>query len=109
MNKTDLLAEVNKNIRRVAAGVDSGRDLVWDFVCECGSEDCFEQVGLPLAQYDELRNADTALLAPGHPLTQAREAREQAKELKEEATALRNEAQAQQRRSRRIADGLDET
>ena len=108
VNKADLLAEVNSNIRRVAADVDSDHDTVWDFVCECGSDDCFEQVGLPLARYDELKNADAALLAPGHPLRKARDARQQAGELKEEATALRNEAQTQRRRSRRIAGELDE-
>ena len=108
VNKADLLGEVNTNIRRVAADVDSDHETVWDFVCECGSDDCFEQVRLQLARYDELRNTDAVLLAPGHPLTKAREARQQAEELQEEATALRNQAQTQQRRSRRIADELDE-
>ena len=35
---------------------------------ECGEEGCTERVSLPLDRYDELREGDGALLAPGHPL-----------------------------------------
>ena len=66
---SELLGEVNRRIRDLAARVDP-QDLSvdWEFVCECGDEACTERVGLPLARYDELKRTDDALLAPGHPL-----------------------------------------
>ena len=60
------LREVNRNIRDLAARVDPGDSSDWEFVCECGEEDCTERVGLPLSRYDELENGDDALLASGH-------------------------------------------
>jgi len=63
----ELLGEVNRRIRDLAAEVDSHDSSTWEFVCECGEEGCSERVGLPLARYDELRHGDVALLAPGHP------------------------------------------
>jgi hypothetical protein len=47
-----------------------------------------------LAGFDELKNADRAVLAPGHPLTQARQARHWARRLRDDAIALREEATA---------------
>jgi hypothetical protein len=65
---SELLGEVNRNIRDLAAEVDPQDVSSWEFVCECGEPGCTERVGLALARYDELKNADAALLAPGHPL-----------------------------------------
>jgi hypothetical protein len=65
---SEPLGEVNRTIRDLAAGVDPHDSSSWEFVCECGEEGCSERVGLPLARYDELKLADLALLAPGHPL-----------------------------------------
>lgn len=62
------LQEVNHNIRDLAAEVDPYDSSAWEFVCECGEEDCTERLGLSLARYDELKNTDAALLAPGHQL-----------------------------------------
>jgi hypothetical protein len=64
---SELLGEVNRNIRDLAAKVDPHDSSMWEFVCECGEEDCTERVGLALARFDELKYADLALLAPGHP------------------------------------------
>ena len=64
-----LLGEVNRSIRDLADRVDPHDSATWAFVCECGEEGCTERVGLPLSRYDELKRADGALLAPGHPLT----------------------------------------
>ena len=60
------LGEVNRSIRDLAAKVDPHDASAWEFVCECGEEGCAERLGLPLARYDELKDADSALLAPGH-------------------------------------------
>jgi hypothetical protein len=65
---TGLLGEVNRRIRAFAANVDPHDGSSWEFVCECGEEGCTERIGLPLARYDELKNAHVELLAPGHPL-----------------------------------------
>ena len=65
---TDLLGEVNQKIRDLAADVDPHDVSRWEFVCECGEQGCTERVGLALARYDELKNANGALLAPGHAL-----------------------------------------
>ena len=64
---SELLVEVNRRIRDLAAKVDPQDVSSWEFVCECGEAGCMERVGLPLARYDALRNADGGLFAPGHP------------------------------------------
>ena len=64
------LGEVNRSIRDLATKVDPHDSSSWEFVCECGEEGCSERVSLALSRYDELRDADVALLAPGHPLRQ---------------------------------------
>ena len=65
---SELLGEVNRRIRNLAANVDPHDSSRWEFMCECGEEGCTERVGLPLARYDELKHAEGLLLAPGHPL-----------------------------------------
>ena len=65
---SELLGEVNRSIRDLAATVDPQDSSTWEFVCECGEQGCTERLGLALALYDDLKNADVALLAPGHPL-----------------------------------------
>jgi hypothetical protein len=66
---SELLGEVNRQIRDLAAKVDPDDASTWEFICECGTAGCKERVGLPLAQYDELKHADVTLLAPGHVAT----------------------------------------
>jgi hypothetical protein len=64
----EALEEVNRNIRGLATKVDPDDSSAWEFVCECGEEGCTERLGLPLVAYDDLKNADVVLLAPGHQL-----------------------------------------
>jgi hypothetical protein len=64
---SEPIGEVNRSIRDLAAKVDPRDSSSWEFVCECGEEGCTERVNLDLARYDDLRDADVALLAPGHP------------------------------------------
>jgi hypothetical protein len=68
---SELLGEVNRSIRDLAAKVDPDDSASWEFVCECGEDGCTERVGLPLVRYDELKHADAALVAPGHRPTRA--------------------------------------
>lgn len=86
------------------ASKDAAGGLTWEFICECGEEGCAEHVGPSLARYDELRKADLALLARGHPRRRARGAQRREQELRADATALKNQAHHQHTRSRRIAD-----
>jgi hypothetical protein len=62
------LREVNQRIRDLASNLASHDLSDWEFVCECGDYSCTETVGLALALYDDLKDADVALLAPGHAL-----------------------------------------
>ena len=63
---TELIDEVNRSIRALAAKVDPKNDSIWEFVCECGHEGCSDRIGLTLARYDELKAAGAVLLAPHH-------------------------------------------
>lgn len=65
---SEPLRQVNQRIRDLAANLDSHDVSDWEFVCECGDHGCTETVGLALALYDDLKDADVALLAPGHAL-----------------------------------------
>ena len=65
---TELLGEVNRYIRDLAAKTDPHNDSIWQFVCECGQASCHERVLLQLAQFDALETADEAVIAPGHHL-----------------------------------------
>ncbi|HYX76492.1 MAG TPA: hypothetical protein VE757_04885 [Gaiellaceae bacterium] len=65
---SEPLREVNQTIRNLAESLSSHDVSDWEFVCECGDRSCTETVGLALAVYDDLTNADVALLAPGHAL-----------------------------------------
>jgi len=63
------LREVNQRIRDLAANLASHDVSDWEFVCECGDHSCTETVALALALYDDLKDADVVLLAPGHALS----------------------------------------
>jgi hypothetical protein len=65
---SEVLGKVNQRIRDLADDLDSHAVSDWEFICECGDHDCSETVGLSLALYDDLKDADVALLAPGHAL-----------------------------------------
>jgi predicted NBD/HSP70 family sugar kinase len=65
---SEPLRQVNQSIRDLAANLSSHDVSDWEFVCECGDRGCTETVGLALALYDDLKDADVALLAPGHAL-----------------------------------------
>lgn len=67
----ELLREVNRTIRGLAAEVDPDDAFDWQFVCECGDPGCNEKVGLPLARYDALKGGGVAVVAPGHWLKRA--------------------------------------
>jgi hypothetical protein len=52
---TDLLREVNDQIRELAA--QFGDEVFGKFVCECDDPECFERVALRLGEFDERRRS----------------------------------------------------
>jgi predicted DNA-binding protein (UPF0251 family) len=73
----------------------------WDFLCECGADDCTEWVTLPVSEFEALREADEPILAPGHVAHPVRKSRRNAQRLVEEAKALRAQAAVQLKRAAR--------
>ena len=59
-----LFRSVNERIEDV---VQSGRKEQIDFLCECGSDDCVENVSLTREEYEEVRaDATQFIVKPGH-------------------------------------------
>ena len=101
--KTVALTDVNGQILEVAdESVAHGEE--WEFFCECGRPDCHEHVTLGVAAFSALRDGAGAVLAPGHRLSRAEQARRRARRLREDSQALRGQAQHQVRRARRQND-----
>lgn len=106
VGKTGALRQVNAGVRQ-AAGSSTGvssTDASWEFACECGDLDCTASINLSLDEFDVLRDREESVLADGHTLDRAVEARRQASELRGQAAALRAQAdhqrgQAQSHRS----------
>jgi hypothetical protein len=96
-------AEVNRNVRKAVKRFDvPGLDgESWDFLCECGDEDCKEWVPLTLERYEALRQSDEPILAGGHGVSRSQRARRKAKKLTDDAKALRAQAELQNRRAGR--------
>jgi hypothetical protein len=63
---SELLVEVNESIRELAARSGRADSLEWEFVCECGDDQCDERVSLSLEAYDALRRGGRPALAPPH-------------------------------------------
>jgi hypothetical protein len=76
----------------------------WDFLCECGAENCQQWVTLTLVEYEELRETDEPILAAGHGVTRSQRARRQARKLSDDARALRAQAELQNKRAGRRRD-----
>jgi hypothetical protein len=76
----------------------------WDFLCECGLDDCQEWVTLRVAEYEARLRADEPILAPGHMLSQGQKTRRDARRLVDDARALGAQAEHQVKRAKRILD-----
>ncbi|MGN6799488.1 MAG: hypothetical protein ACTHKS_15210 [Gaiellaceae bacterium] len=75
-----LATEVNEAIAEIGRKFEVG-DTGLDFFCECGAEGCLERLSLTIRAFDRLRSTAEALLADGHPLVRAAEARARARRL----------------------------
>jgi hypothetical protein len=69
-----LHREVNERIEKVDEHAGAGwakPDHLFDFLCECGEDDCFERVTMTLAEYEQLRQQDDRFaVVPGHENTE---------------------------------------
>ncbi|MGN6796893.1 MAG: STAS domain-containing protein [Gaiellaceae bacterium] len=79
-----------------AATQSIAEGATWDFFCECGDPCCTERITLTQEGYGKLRDANRAIIAPGHRVDQTIRARA----LREDAHALRAQAQQQAKRAR---------
>jgi hypothetical protein len=63
-----LFRGVNERVRNVKAELPPGEaEQPVDFICECGRDDCVEEVPVTLAEYERTRAEPTHFLVrPGH-------------------------------------------
>lgn len=62
-----LFRGVNEKVKEVRQGVGGDADDAIDFICECGSGDCIEEVPLRPSEYEEVRSVGTRFfVVPGH-------------------------------------------
>jgi hypothetical protein len=101
VHDVDAHVVVNTTIREFAARSDPDDREAWEFMCECGRPDCTEHVSLRLRAYDNLREHGRPILADGHPVARARQARQEARATQADAAALRAQARHQAGRARR--------
>jgi hypothetical protein len=60
-----LFREVNERIEELQTGAQVAQRF--DFLCECGDEDCIEAVSLTLSEYEAVRAEPTQFaVVPGH-------------------------------------------
>jgi hypothetical protein len=60
-----LFREVNERIEELQSG--AGVENRFDFLCECGDEDCVEAISLTHAEYEAVRSVPTQFVVlPGH-------------------------------------------
>ena len=106
-NQTDSSAtrkELNRQMRMAVKRFDLSVEEAdtWDFLCECGADDCTEWVTLPVSEFEALREAGEPILALGHVAHRAPRSRRNAQRLVEDARALGAQAAVQLKRSARI-------
>jgi hypothetical protein len=100
---SEARAEVNRNVRMAVKRFDLPETdgETWDFLCECGAEECGEWVTLPVAAYEAMQREDVPILAPGHTLSPGQRTRRKARRLVDDARALEAQAEHQVRRAKR--------
>ena len=69
-----IFREVNERIREVVPSQDGGID----FLCECGREDCVEQISLTANEYERVREDPVQFFVkPGHAIPDVEEVMEE--------------------------------
>lgn len=101
---SEARADVNRNVRMAVKRFDlstTDDEETWNFLCECGVEECQEWVTLRVSDYEEMQRADEPILAAGHTLTLGQRSRRKARRLVDDAKALEAQAEQQVKRARR--------
>ena len=100
---SEARADVNRHVRLAVKRFDLSEldEESWNFLCECGADDCQQWVTLRVAEYETLQRADEPILAPGHTLSKGQRSRRKARRLVDDAKALEAQAQHQVKRARR--------
>jgi hypothetical protein len=100
---SEARADVNRNVRMAVKRFDLSEldEETWDFLCECGADDCQEWVTLHVADYEAMQRSDTPILAPGHTLSAGQRSRRKARRLVDHAKALEAQAEHQVKRAKR--------
>ena len=88
------LAAANAHILRHVRHSDDGTQE-WEFLCECGREDCDERVYLTADSFIALHDQGAVVLADGHQVSQV----ERARGLRADAEALTRQAVHQMKRA----------
>lgn len=69
-----IFREVNERVREVVPPDSDGID----FLCECGNEDCVEQIPLTAAEYERVREDPVQFFVqPGHEIPEVEEVTEE--------------------------------
>ena len=69
-----IFREVNERVREVMPSDDGGID----FLCECGDEDCVEQITLTTGEYEHVRDDPVQFFVkPGHQIPDVEEVMEE--------------------------------
>jgi hypothetical protein len=97
----ELAREVNEAIAELGRKFEV-EDTDLDFFCECGAQGCLERLPLTISAFDGLRSTSQPLVAEGHPLVRAADARTRAQNLRDSASALQAQSAQQVQRTRRI-------
>ncbi len=62
-----LFRDINERVKQIDQEHGIPTDELWDFLCECGSAECLERVGVTLAEYERVREKPTQfVMVPGH-------------------------------------------
>jgi hypothetical protein len=75
-----LFRQVNERVKEKTELFASAADApeLFDFLCECASEDCVDHVQLTMSEYELVRTEPTHFaLVPGHELPEAEIVREE--------------------------------
>jgi hypothetical protein len=60
-----LFREVNERVREISEAIGFGQSL--EILCECGRDDCTEQLSIGVAEYEAARSSPTRFIVkPGH-------------------------------------------
>src|SRR5215210_7292791 len=62
-----LFRDINERVKEIGANRGAPHDEEWEFLCECGHQDCIARITLTVPEYEAVRSVPTHFaLVPGH-------------------------------------------